>query len=44
MAIRLGVRADDIVMDEAGLNTRATVRNSEAVFSTLGASRILVVS
>ncbi len=44
LAVRLGVNAGDILVDEAGLNTQATVKNSEAVFSALRASRILVVS
>ena len=44
MAIKLGVNEQDILIDEAGLNTQATVKNSEAVFSQLHASRVLVVS
>ncbi|MEY2427479.1 MAG: hypothetical protein QOJ40_364, partial [Verrucomicrobiota bacterium] len=44
MAIKLGVREEDILVDEAGLNTQATVKNSEAIFSQLHASRVLVVS
>ena len=44
MALQLGVKADDIWLDEAGLNTQATVKNTEAVFSRWQASRILVVS
>src|SRR5450756_445674 len=44
MVLDLGVKADDISMDQAGWNTQATVRNSEAVFSRSHASRILVVS
>jgi uncharacterized SAM-binding protein YcdF (DUF218 family) len=44
MALELGVKADDIWLDQAGLNTQATVRNSEAVLSRWQASRILVVS
>jgi vancomycin permeability regulator SanA len=44
MAMRLGVDADDILVDEAGLNTQATVKNSEAIFSQMHASRIMVVS
>jgi vancomycin permeability regulator SanA len=44
MALQLGVKADDIWLDEAGLNTQSTVRNTEAVFSRWQASRILVVS
>ncbi len=44
MAIQLGVKPEDILVDKAGLNTQATVKNSEAVFAKLRASRILVVS
>jgi vancomycin permeability regulator SanA len=44
MAIGLGVRAEDILTDPAGLNTQATVQNTEALFTKLGAKRILVVS
>ncbi len=44
MAIGLGVQPEDILMDSQGVNTQATVKNSEAVFRNLGASRILVVS
>jgi uncharacterized SAM-binding protein YcdF (DUF218 family) len=44
MAVQLGVKPEDILRDEAGLNTRATVRNTEAIFSQLPARRVLVVS
>jgi uncharacterized SAM-binding protein YcdF (DUF218 family) len=44
MALGLGVKADDIILDKAGFNTQATVKNTEALFSQLHASRILVVS
>jgi vancomycin permeability regulator SanA len=44
MAIQLGVRAEDIWLDRAGLNTQATVRNTESRFLQWHASRILVVS
>jgi len=44
MALQLGVKSEDILMDEAGLNTLATVRNTERLFSSLHAKRILVVS
>jgi uncharacterized SAM-binding protein YcdF (DUF218 family) len=44
MALQLGVKAEDILLDDQGLNTQATVRNSKPVFSALNASRILVVS
>src|SRR5882724_5966309 len=44
MALRLGVKESDILCDQAGLNTQATVRNTEAMFARLHASRVLVVS
>jgi uncharacterized SAM-binding protein YcdF (DUF218 family) len=44
MAIQLGVKPEDILLDNDGLNTQATVRNTEALFARLHASRILVVS
>jgi uncharacterized SAM-binding protein YcdF (DUF218 family) len=44
MAVQCGVRAEDTLLDERGLNTQATVRNTEAIFSELHATRVLVVS
>lgn len=44
MATALGVKAEDIWLDKAGVNTQATVRNTEQLFSQWHASRILVVS
>jgi len=44
MAIQLGVKSEDILLDAHGVNTQATVKNTEAVFQQLHASRILVVS
>jgi uncharacterized SAM-binding protein YcdF (DUF218 family) len=44
LALRLGVKADDILIDNSGLNTQATVRNTTALFRQLGARRVLVVS
>jgi vancomycin permeability regulator SanA len=44
MAVQLGVKPDDILLDAHGVNTQATVKNTEAVFQQLHASRILVVS
>jgi vancomycin permeability regulator SanA len=44
VAIQLGVKPEDILLDNSGLNTQATVRNTEAIFERLHASRILVVS
>jgi vancomycin permeability regulator SanA len=43
-AVGLGVRAEDIWLDRAGLNTRATVQNTEAILAQWHASRVLVVS
>jgi vancomycin permeability regulator SanA len=44
MAIGLGVNAEDILLDPAGLNTQRTVENSKAIFARLRCSRVLVVS
>lgn len=44
MALQLGVPATDILVDEQGLNTQATVRNTCEVFQRHGLHRILVVS
>ena len=44
MATGLGVKAEDIWLDKAGLSTQATVRNTEPLFLQWHASRILVVS
>ena len=44
MAIRLGVKPEDILLDENGVNTQATVKNTMRVLSGLRGSRILVVS
>jgi vancomycin permeability regulator SanA len=44
MAVTLGVNPADIVMDDAGLNTEATVKNAEAYLAKTHASCVLVVS
>jgi len=44
MAIQLGVKPEDILLDPHGVNTQATVKNTEAIFQQLHASRVLVVS
>jgi uncharacterized SAM-binding protein YcdF (DUF218 family) len=44
MALNLGVKEEDVLLDAGGLSTRATVRNTELLFSQLHASRVLVVS
>jgi uncharacterized SAM-binding protein YcdF (DUF218 family) len=44
MAIQLGVRPEDILLDDKGVNTQATVRNSQPILKNLPASRVLVVS
>jgi uncharacterized SAM-binding protein YcdF (DUF218 family) len=44
MAVHRGVPAGDIILDEQGVDTRATVRNSLPVFRQHGVRRVLVVS
>jgi uncharacterized SAM-binding protein YcdF (DUF218 family) len=44
MALKLGVKPEDILTDESGVNTQATVRNTEILFARLNARHILVVS
>jgi vancomycin permeability regulator SanA len=44
LAVRLGVPNEDILVDEAGLNTHATVQNTSAMLARMKASRVLVVS
>jgi uncharacterized SAM-binding protein YcdF (DUF218 family) len=44
MAIQLGVKPQDILLDTAGVNTQASIKNSGPILSSLGASRVLVVS
>ncbi|MDB6125939.1 MAG: hypothetical protein JWQ71_4932 [Pedosphaera sp.] len=44
MAVQLGVKPQDILTDKSGLNTQATVKNTEVLFSQLNAKHILVVS
>jgi uncharacterized SAM-binding protein YcdF (DUF218 family) len=44
MAVQLGVSPSDILLDPAGVNTQATVRNTELMFQQLKPARILVVS
>jgi uncharacterized SAM-binding protein YcdF (DUF218 family) len=44
MAIGLGVRPEDILLDKGGVNTEATAKNTKAILQQLGASRVLVVS
>ncbi|MFI5381608.1 MAG: YdcF family protein [Tepidisphaerales bacterium] len=43
-AVSLGVRAEDILVDEQGVNTAATVRGTLPMFQQLGARRVLAVS
>ncbi|MCL4787547.1 MAG: YdcF family protein [Verrucomicrobia bacterium] len=43
-AIEHGVRDEDIVVDQHGLNTRATVRNTVPLFRQWQADRVLAVS
>jgi uncharacterized SAM-binding protein YcdF (DUF218 family) len=44
MAIKLGVPARAIILDDDGLSTQATVRNTCAMFEKLGIRRVLAVS
>src|SRR5207247_5306056 len=44
MALQLGVKPQDILVDEAGLNTQATVGNTSSICARMHLSRILVVS
>ena len=44
LALRMGVPEQDILVDADGVNTRATVQNTEKIFPTLRASRVLAVS
>lgn len=44
MALKLGVPAGAIILDENGLSTRETVRNTCAMFEKLGIRRALAVS
>jgi vancomycin permeability regulator SanA len=44
LGLSLGVKSEDMVLDGSGLNTQATVRNTEAIFARLHAARILAVS
>jgi len=44
MALGLGVRPEDILVDREGFNTRATVRNTKKLLRQTGSSRVLVVS
>jgi uncharacterized SAM-binding protein YcdF (DUF218 family) len=44
MALKLGVPAQAIILDADGLNTRATVGNTCAMFKDLGIRRVLAVS
>lgn len=44
MAVELGVPAEAIILDQGGVNTRATVRNTCAIFDELKIRRVLAVS
>ncbi len=43
-AVELGVKAEDVLVDEGGLNTAATVRNTVPMFRQMKARRVLAVS
>ena len=44
MALRLGIKEEDIFLDKAGLNTQATVNNTSRLLKNMHAGRVLVVS
>ena len=44
LALELGVPAEAIVLDRAGLSTEKTARNTSALFDRLGVRRVLAVS
>jgi len=44
MALHLGVPNADILVDQGGLSTQATVRNTCGIFAAQGMGRVLVVS
>lgn len=44
MALHLGVPDADILVDDRGLSTQATVRNTCGIFTAQGLTRVLVVS
>jgi uncharacterized SAM-binding protein YcdF (DUF218 family) len=44
MAVGLGVPAEAIVLDEKGVNTQATVKNTCEIFQHLGIKRVVAVS
>jgi uncharacterized SAM-binding protein YcdF (DUF218 family) len=44
MAIGLGVPGDAILLDPGGINTQATVRNTDALFRREGIHSVLAVS
>lgn len=43
-AVKHGVRNEDILVDELGLNTQATVEHTQPILQNLQAQRVLVVS
>lgn len=43
-AVKLGVKEEDILVDELGLNTQATVDHTQPILEYLHARRVLVVS
>lgn len=44
LALTLGVKDEDIVVDSAGVSTQATVKNTLPMFEEMGAHRVLAVS
>lgn len=44
MAVSLGVRSEDILLDPTGVNTQKTVRGTVPLLVALGCRRVLAVS
>jgi len=44
MAVRAGIRKEDVIVDSSGVNTEATVRNSIPFFGAERYPRVLAVS
>ena len=44
LAMKYGVTEEDITLDPAGINTRATVKNTLKIFEEAGYHRVLAVS
>jgi len=44
MALQLGVKEADMILDQAGLSTQLTVENTASILKQLNANRVIVVS